>query len=47
MSGAILHEFENITTFGNKLTLKSSDYIRLYFEKIDGLLATIRYSKTS
>jgi len=43
----ISHKFNNMNTFSNKLTSKTKDSVRLFFENTNSLLVNITYSLTS
>ena len=38
-SSAVSNVFDEINTFGNKLTTKSDDSVRFFFKNLDGLQA--------
>ena len=40
-SYAVLYEFNNVNTFGNKLISKIEDSIRLFFENMNSLLVNM------
>ena len=42
-SSAILFKFKNIKTFGNKLTSKTDNLLRLLFENVNSILPDMGY----
>ena len=42
-SSAVLLKFEDMKTFGNKLTSKTDDSLRLLFKNVNGILLDMDY----
>ena len=42
-SSAVSYKFKDIKTFGNKLTSKTNNLLRLLFENVNGILLDIGY----